>query len=107
MAERTLGGHMESFVELTNFIVSLSENPEQARQFREDPNAVIEAAELSEETTRLLLSPPEEFLGEVFARRRRRPRPPAPVVQTQTIVQTHVSTNTNTQVTTHILVAVL
>jgi hypothetical protein len=96
---------MENLVELTNFIVSLSEDPDRARRFREDPSAVIQDAGLTEETSQLLLSPPSEFMEEVFARRR--PPRPRPITHVQTIVQTHVSTNTNTQVTTNILVVIL
>jgi hypothetical protein len=99
---------MANLVELTNFIVSLSENPEQAQQFRDDPESAVSAANLSEETSRLLLAPIPEFMQQVFAAKAKRPRPkPITTVQTQTVVQTHVSTNTNTQVTTNILVAIL
>jgi len=89
---------MADLIELTNFIVSLSENPEQARRFREDPNAVIEESGLSEETRNLLRSEPQEFMTEVFARA----KPTKPIVQTNVQTNIHVSTNTNTNVNTQL-----
>jgi hypothetical protein len=74
---------MGSLVELTEFIVSLSENPDQAQRFKENPAAVIESARLSEKTSRLLLSPPDEFLQGVFAAKPQRPLKPRPRPRSQ------------------------
>jgi hypothetical protein len=74
---------MGSLVELTEFIVSLSENPDQAQRFKEDPAAVIESAGLSKETSRLLLSPLDEFLQRVFAAKPPRPTKPRPLPRSQ------------------------
>jgi Aromatic-ring-opening dioxygenase LigAB, LigA subunit len=92
---------MANLGELSDFIVSLSENPEMAQRFREDPEAVIREASLSEETKALLRLGQQDFLGEVLVEARR----PRVTVVTKTSV--HVSTNVNNHVTTHLIVVVL
>jgi hypothetical protein len=111
---------MADLAELTDFIVRMSQNPEQARRFREDPNAIIAESGLSEESKRLLTSGPREFMRDVFATERRARRffgaPTLVIPVTQSNVQTnaqqnvettaHVSTDANNQVTPHVLVAI-
>src|SRR5262249_27983008 len=103
---------MADLVELTAFIVRMSENPEQARRFREEPNAGIAEAGLSGETRRLLTSGPREFTRDVLAAERRAQRsfgvPTLGIPLTQSNVETaaHVITNTEDEVTTHTIVAI-
>src|SRR3712207_9334153 len=60
---------MADLAELTDFVVRMSQNPEQVRRFREDPNAVIADSDLSEESKRLLASGPRGFMRGVLAAR--------------------------------------
>jgi hypothetical protein len=103
---------MADLVELTDFIVRMSQNPGQARRFREDPNAVMAESGLSEESRRLLTSGPREFMRDVFATERRAQRsfgvPTLAIPVTQSNAQAsahqnvettaHLSTKTNSQV---------
>jgi hypothetical protein len=50
-----------SFLELSTFIIGLAENPDRARQFRENPEAVLAEANISEDTKNLLRMGPAEI----------------------------------------------
>jgi hypothetical protein len=89
---------MADLAEISRFVVSLATNPEQAQRFREDPEAVLDEAGVSDETKKILASSREEFMGEVISRTR-------PRVTVKTSV--HVSTNVNNHVTTTVLVVIL
>jgi hypothetical protein len=95
---------MVDIAEVVKFIVSLSENPAQARKFKADPDAVMEDARLSPETRSLLLSEPLAFLREMFLAA-------APVVQTTTNTITNTVTNvavtTTTNVNKHTMLTVI
>jgi hypothetical protein len=111
---------MADLAELTDFIIRMSQNPEQARRFREDPNTVIAESGLSEESKRLLTSGPRAFLRDVFATERRARRSfgvptlvtPVTPSNVQTDAQQNVettapaSTDTNNQVIPRVLVAI-
>jgi hypothetical protein len=94
---------MANFAELTNFIVSLSEKPDLARRFKENPKEVVDQSQLSAETKALLTSGREDFMAEVFGDEELR----RPVTKVVTKTSVHVSTNTNNHVTTTVLVVVL
>src|SRR4051812_19578635 len=76
--------------ELAKFIIELSENPAKAREYQADPDAVIDAAGLSEETARLLKSGVAEFRSSVFQ---------AAAARAETVT-VHTVTNTNINETT-------
>jgi hypothetical protein len=88
---------MSDLAEVTNFIVSLSEDPAKARRFRDDPQSVIGEAGVSQDTAALLMSSPLDFLREVFVGAK-----PKPVVQTQVNTQTNVNTNVKVTTTTNV-----
>jgi hypothetical protein len=105
---------MADLNELTTFIVFLSENPAQARLFKEDPVSVINQSELSEDTKTLLLSDPAVFMRRVLAGPQAgavtRPNITTHIqtnVNTHTNTTTHVNVNTNNQTTTFVAVFVL
>ena len=56
---------MADLKELGNFLIWMSENPEQARRFRENPESVIEEANVSEETKDLLRSGRENVVRQI------------------------------------------
>ena len=57
---------MVNIVELTDFVVALSQDPRRARRFREAPNVVLEEATVSEETKGLLRSSREEGVRQIL-----------------------------------------
>jgi hypothetical protein len=83
---------MANLVELTNFIVSLSENPQQARRFREDPDAVIEESDVSEETKNLLRGGRANVTQEIRASLM---EPSESITHVVTHTHTHIHTHTN------------
>ena len=94
---------MASLSELTQFIVTLSENPAKARRFRDDPNEFIERSALSDDSKKLLKSGPEAFMREVLASHAK----PKPNIITQTNTVTHVNVNINNQTTTFVALIIL